>query len=426
MTSSLTRREFLGTLAAGGMLARAHCLQEPLSLAAEPDAAGSSPGSPILVAVNLAGGNDGLNTVVPFANEFYLRARPRLAIPRSEVLALNDELGLHPELRGLAALYDEGELAIVQGVGYPDQNRSHFRSSDIWETASDADRTESSGWLGRYLDAHGSGCCHEGLAIGGTMPKLLLARKARTVTFLQLERYRLLQGSFSVTGDAPQDELFREMNAVVRVKGASGWELETGARGPGADLAFLQQTALDALVSSQSVAAAASCRVSASYGASSIGRDLGLVARLIGGGLSTRVFCVVQKGYDSHADQLPAHARRLSELDAAIAAFAAEMKAQGNWKRVMLLTYSEFGRRLAENGNEGTDHGAASVLFLAGGGIRPGFLGRMPSLAPGDLLLGDPRFTTDFRSVYALVIEKHLDGESLPVLEREFPALEGA
>jgi uncharacterized protein (DUF1501 family) len=237
-----------------------------------------------------------------------------------------------------------------------------------------------------------------------------------------LRQYRLFRGSFSACGDGPQDRLFRAWNALQLEEGESG-RLEAGPRGPGSTLAFLQQVALDALVSSERLGAADGFQTTGRYGVSSLGRDLELVARIIGCGAGTRVFHVCHRGYDTHSEQLAKHARLLSELDQALAGFAADMRAQGNWGRVTLMTFSEFGRRVAVNSNGGTDHGAASSLLVLGGGIRSGLYGEAPSLAPQDLLLGDPRQSTDFRSVYATIIEKRLGAASLPVLGRAFPLL---
>ena len=331
----------------------------------------------------------------------------------------------------MKALFDEGHLSVVQGVGYPNPNRSHFRSTEIWQTASDADRNESEGWLGRYFD----NCCAGadptvGVAIGEEMPQAFAAKTPTGITFSQPEQFRW-RPSEKVEGRMSAEEsFFRQLN------GSGGGEetLLTASEGgsigaiPGkskTDLStidFLQRTALDAQLSSDKILAIArKYESNVPYPQGRLAASLSMIARMIAGGLPTRVYYVSQGGFDTHAGQVNAHERLMGELNDALSAFATDLKQQGNFDRVLLITFSEFGRRLVENANGGTDHGAAAPMFIVGGTVKPGLFGKYPSLS--DLDYGDLKFNTDFRSVYGTVLDKWLRAPSQVVLGRKFPAL---
>src|SRR6201982_3298764 len=315
----------------------------------------------ILVVLQMAGGNDGLNMIVPFADDAYHRARPRLSLPADQILKIDNYVGLNPKLAGLKSLYDEGDVAIVEGVGYPNPNRSHFRSTEIWQTASDADRTLNEGWLGRYFD----NCC------GGADTSVCAPSGEESV--------------------APPDGA-----SVGAINGKTKSDLST--------LDFLQRTALDAQLSSDKILAVArKSKSTVTYPQGQLAASLNIIARMIAGGLPTRVYYASQGGFDTHAGQLNAHARLLSEFNDAISAFVADLKQQGNFERVLLMTFSEFGRRVQENANGGTDHGAAAPMFIFGGAVQAGLFGKYPSLT--DLDRGDLKFNTDFRSVYGTGLE---------------------
>ena len=385
----------------------------------------------ILVVLQMAGGNDGLNMVVPYADDIYYRSRPKLGLPADKVLKLNSYAGLNGKLTGLKALFDEGHLSVVQGIGYPNPNRSHFRSTEIWQTASDADRNESEGWLGRYFD----NCCAGadptvGVAIGEEMPQAFAAKTPTGITFSQPEQFRW-RPSEKVEGRMSAEEsFFRQLN------GSGGGEetLLTASEGgsigaiPGkskTDLStidFLQRTALDAQLSSDKILAIArKYESNVPYPQGRLAASLSMIARMIAGGLPTRVYYVSQGGFDTHAGQVNAHERLMGELNDALSAFATDLKQQGNFDRVLLITFSEFGRRLVENANGGTDHGAAAPMFIVGGAVKPGLFGKYTSLS--DLDYGDLKFNTDFRSVYGTVLDKWLRAPSQVVLGRKFPAL---
>jgi uncharacterized protein (DUF1501 family) len=386
----------------------------------------------ILVVLQMAGGNDGINTVIPHSNDFYYRARPRIGIPPGQVLRLNDELGLHPGLTGFKELYDGGRLAIVQGVGYPNPNRSHFRSTEIWQTASDSDRFERYGWLGRYFDNACSGCDPTiAVNVGRQMPQAFAARTPTGVSLENPEKYRFIS-SDRRGGGAEEDlmeQSFRELNAPEDENGANSGGTISALDGPavrngGSALDFLERTALDAQISSDEIRAVSSRTENrAAYPASPLGNSLKLVAKLIGGGLATRIYYVSQGGYDTHVNQAGTHARLLKELGDSVKSFCDDLQAQGNLERVLVMTFSEFGRRVSDNASGGTDHGAAAPLFVIGNHVSAGLLGTYPSLAPADLFQGDVRYTVDFRSVYATVLERWLKTPSAAVLGRQFAPL---
>jgi uncharacterized protein (DUF1501 family) len=378
---------------------------------------------PILIVLQLAGGNDGLNTLVPFGDDAYFRARPTIAIPSGKTLRLDDHFGLNPKLLGLKSLHDEGHLAIVQGVGYPNPNRSHFRSTEIWHTASDSAVTEKYGWMGRYFDA----CCKGedpsiGVSIGPQPPQAFAAPEPRGISFSRPEQFRF---DLKNTSDRDvADDFFRSVNDFEsgQMDGGSIGMLPGHADGEGDALDFLQRTSLDAVMSSDKVAEIIKrTRPGASYPSNRLADSLNLVARLIGGGMPTRVYYVAQGGYDTHSNQTGAHERLLAELDSSLSAFCADLKAQGNFDRVLLMSFSEFGRRVQENASGGTDHGAAAPLFVIGGKVKPGIFGSAPSLT--QLHDGDIIHNVDFRSVYATVLSKWLKAPVEPVLKRNFPLL---
>jgi uncharacterized protein (DUF1501 family) len=421
-----TRREFLRkglTVAAVGVtvpsfLTRtAYALNNPADL----PLVRSRPGVPddrILVVLQLAGGNDGLNTLVPFGNDDYYRARPTLAVPKNSVLRINDEIGMHPGLADLKALYDGGHLAILQGVGYPNPNRSHFRSMEIWETAAASDKTLKYGWIGRYFD---NACAGEpkptlGVAIGSSAPLTFRNTHQIGVTLQNPEQYRWFDQA-TMEAPAAGKQTFRNLNAT----GASP---AAPASRSGAALDFLQRTAMNAQVSSDQIREAASrYHSTVSYPNNGpLAASLKLIASLIAGGIGSRVYYASIGGFDTHSNQRGQHQQLLGQLASSVSAFQQDLKAQGNASRVLLMTFSEFGRRVAENASGGTDHGTAAPMFLFGEPVRAGLYGRQPSLT--DLDNGDLKFDTDFRSVYATVLEKWLGADSVRVLCARFALME--
>jgi uncharacterized protein (DUF1501 family) len=389
----------------------------------------------ILVVLQMAGGNDGLNTVVPFANDDYHRARPKLGLSAPDILRLNDQIGLHSALTGFKGLYDAGQLAVVQGVGYPNPNRSHFRSTEIWQTASDSNKVEKYGWLGRYFD----NCCSGadptvGVTIGSQMPQAFFAKTPTGICFNNPQTYRFQShGRPGPNGQDVVEAAYEKMNEVEMIAppadensgGSIGMLAAAMPMQGGRAVDFIERTALDAQVSSDRVREIAGrVQNQTIYPASQLGNSLKLVAQLIGGGLPTRIYYVSQGGYDTHVNQVPTQQRLLKELGDSVQAFVTDLKAQNNLSRVLVMTFSEFGRRVAENANGGTDHGAAAPLFIVGDKVKAGLLGSQPGLAPQDLFEGDIKYNVDFRSVYAGVLESWLKTKSAPILGRQFPPLQ--
>ncbi len=381
----------------------------------------------ILVVLQMAGGNDGINTVVPYANDFYHKARPKIGQKAEEILRVTDEIGLHGAMKGFKALNDAGQLSIIQGVGYPNPNRSHFRSTEIWQTASDSNRVEKNGWLGRYFDNACSGADPTvGVAIGNQLPQAFFAAKPKGIVFNNPDNYRFrANGETTEASYKKLNEL--EMSSPLPDENSGGSIAMLPAGMPmtaGRAVDFISRTALDAQHSSDEVRnIAARVRNQATYPASQLRNELKLVAKLIGGGLPTRVYYASQGGYDTHTNQLATQQRLLGDLAESVKAFTEDLKAQGNMGRVLVMTFSEFGRRVAENANGGTDHGAAAPMFVIGEKVKAGLLGQYPSLAPGDLFQGDVKFNVDFRSVYAGVLENWLRTPSAPILGRTFTPL---
>jgi uncharacterized protein (DUF1501 family) len=385
----------------------------------------------ILVVLQMAGGNDGLNMVVPYADDAYHRARPRLGLAADKILKIDNYSGLNGKLTGFKTLFDEGHLGIVQGVGYPNPNRSHFRSTEIWQTASEADRNVSEGWLGRYFDS----CCPGadptvGVAIGEEMPQAFAAKTPTGVTFSRPEQFRWKTAEKSGGKMSAEEFFFRQLNesggteegAAAAAEGASISAISGKTKSDLSTLDFLQRTALDAQLSSDKILAIArKYKSTVVYPQGPLAASLSIISRMIAGGLPTRVYYASQGGFDTHAGQANAHERLMGEFNDAVVAFVTDLKQQGNFNRVLLMTFSEFGRRVEENANGGTDHGAAAPMFLVGGAVKPGLFGKYPSLT--DLDHGDLKFNTDFRSVYGTVLDQWLKAPSQTVLGRKFPAL---
>ncbi len=383
------------------------------------------PGVPedhILVVLQLSGGNDGLNTVVPFGMSEYYRRRPGIGIPEKEALKLSrvDGIGLHPQLAPLNDLYDEGLVSIVQGVGYPNPNRSHFKSMDIWQTADPT--ATGDGWIGRYFDSQ---CCGfgkgesgtveaspsmdgtsgpPGIAIGRSAPLAMQGRLIKPVSFESPDLFKWSAKDMHESLRDPYDRINRRGEAAEAPAGTNA--------------SFLLRTALDAQVSSDLIRKAVAQRPGVAYPQSGIANQLSMVAQMIRAGLKTRVYYVNHGGFDTHAGQGGSqgnHGRLLNQFAAAVKAFYQDLKAQGNDGRVLTLSFSEFGRRVAQNASQGTDHGTAAPMFLMGPMVKAGVVGDHPSLT--DLDDGDLKYKIDFRSVYAGVLENWMKADSKAILD---------
>ena len=429
-----TRREFLRTSALGGAVAwtvptfLANTFASLHAEAKDMNNPVTGKNGTILVVLQMAGGNDGVNTVVPYSNDYYKKARPHIGLASKDVLKINDAVGLHPGLAGFKELYDAGSLSVIQGIGYPNPNRSHFRSTEIWQTATDSDKFADDGWIGRYFDNACKGCDPTvGINIGGQMPQAFSAHHVKGVSIDSPKNYRFVSSERAKNGEMDAEERsYREMNGLEHMESDGG--SITAVHGPikhaGSPLDFIERTALDAQISSDKILAISrKAENHVKYPGSQLANSLKLVAQLIGGGLPTRIFYVSQGGYDTHANQSNTHQRLMADLGDSVKAFVDDLKAQGNFERVLVMTFSEFGRRVAENANYGTDHGAAAPMFVIGNKVKAGLLGEYPSLAPHDLLNGDLKYTTDFRTVYAAVLEQWLKTRSEPILGKKFTPL---
>jgi uncharacterized protein (DUF1501 family) len=392
------RREFLKVSSLVGLGTTVPTFLARTAFAA-PDAAKPGAKDTILVVVQLTGGNDGLNTVIPFKDELYAKYRPTIKIPADQVKKVNDSIGLHPSLDGLAGLLDDKALCVVQGVGYPNPSQSHFRSMDIWQAASTAE-TLNEGWVGKALKSMTSPAFHVSHN-NEAAPLALNGAPARVPSITSIADFQLKLA----------DKAGKEV-----IEGAA----KTGGK-PGL-LDFVQKTALNTYASSQKLQEIGkNYEPKVPYPATGLANRLKLCAQLIDAGLGARVFYVSIENFDTHASQGGAqglHANLLSELSGAITAFYKDMSARGHKDRLLLMTFSEFGRRAKENGSKGTDHGSGAPMFLVGGKVKPGVVGKHPSLEK--LVDGNLEFGTDFRQVYAAILEKWLGVSSKEVVGSGF------
>lgn len=396
------RREFLRTtLGTSAVISLGATVPDFLRQAA---AANANKQETVLVVVQLSGGNDGLNTVIPFKDDTYRSNRPTLAIPQSDVLKINDSLGFHPSARGLADLLEDNSLAIVQGVGYDKPNRSHFESMDIWHTCQRKDDTRTTGWIGRYLDASQATAQGASLALHlghEKQPFALTAEDVRVPSISSLAEFRI-----DDRGNKKLRSTISKLSSAERKQNDS-------------ILGFLQSSTTTALQASERVEEASrDYKTPVDYPESALATKLKTVAQFIDSGLGTRIYYVTLDGFDTHSQQAGAHGVLLSQLGGAVSSFVKDIKHHGHADRVAVLAFSEFGRRVKENASEGTDHGAAAPLFLAGSKVRSGLIGDQPSLT--DLEDGDVKFHTDFRRVYAAVLDNWLGWESESVLKGKF------
>jgi uncharacterized protein (DUF1501 family) len=364
-------------------------------------AAGAEQDRRILLVIQLDGGNDGLNTVVPRRDEHYKKLRPKLHIEASHSIKLNDEIGLHPSMKAAGKLFDAGRFTVVQGVGYPNPNRSHFVSMNIWQSAR-LDEAEHGqyGWLGRAMDIDAAPeTSPQDIFVGsGSAPVALWGRRSTTASVASLDDLTLTTPTTLLQSAAarPSGELAR-------------WAADASQN------AFSTVQRLSALASHETTAQ------SSKYPDSQLAQQLQVVANLIRSGSSARVFYTVQGGYDTHAAQLDQHSGLLRNLSDGLKAFVDDLTADGLAERVLVLAFSEFGRRSAENDSEGTDHGAAAPVFLAGPKLAAGIVGPAPNL--GDLQDGDVRVAIDFRQVYATILSQWLDVSPGEILKGDFAPL---
>jgi uncharacterized protein (DUF1501 family) len=362
----------------------------------------------ILVVVELAGGNDGLNTVVPFTDSRYYSFRPRIAVRRDAVLEISDTLGLHPKLGALKTLFDQNRVAIVQGVGYPSPDLSHFRSTEIWQTAV-PDTVSSTGWLGRYLDqtAVAGSLEIDAISLGYETPAALTTAVSSGVAAIDSF------DSYVFSGDPARPD--DDANKRAAFAG-----LYDDVRGSNATIDFIADTGLAALSSSDAVQRAAHGYVPAvAYPTDAFGQSLLKIAELVGANLGTDIYYTSLGSFDTHANQLQTQPALLGQLSDGLAAFYQDMAAHGRADDLLVMTFSEFGRRVNDNQSGGTDHGTAAPLFVLGNAVSGGIYGDDPSLSHlddnDDLIFG-----IDFRSVYATVVRHWLQTDPEPILGGSF------
>jgi len=367
----------------------------------------------VLVVIQLTGGNDGLNTIVPYSNELYYKARPKLAIPKQDVLKFDSEVGLHPSLRGIASLIEDKKFCVLQGVGYPSPNRSHFESMDIWHSCQRKESRSADGWLGRYFSqaSHsgiGNATDSLGLHLGSEqLPMALVARGTQTPSLASVDQLRW-KGKTDTSSSSNETE---SMTAA-----------KNGPRVESSLLDFVSASTTAALQASERLEKAlASPDSSGDFPNSQLGEKLKVVSRLLLAGLKTRVYYLTLDGFDTHANQLVAHAGLMKQWSDGLQSFHSRLDRAGLGDRVMVMTFSEFGRRVAENASQGTDHGAAAPAFLSGPRLEKTILGAQPSLS--ELDDGDLKFHTDFRQVYATLIEDWLGAASKSVLNDAYPKI---
>jgi len=393
------RKEFIqiGSLATASMLL-------PKFLKAFEGRAMVPAGNKVVVILQLSGGNDGLNTVIPIRNDIYYKARPKLGIEKGKALGLTDEVGLHPALTAFADFYHDGNLGIMNSVGYPNPDRSHFRSMDIWQTASLSTEYKTTGWLGRYLDAQCKNCDKPTQAIE-IDDILSLAMKGENVNGLALKDPQRLYGtanekffkevmknSTDPSGEQPADYLYKTMAETLS----------------SADYIFKQSR----LHPSQT-----------EYPKTDLGNSLKTIASLIFSEINTKVYYVSLGSFDTHFNQDAQQQRLFTEMNGAVQAFVKDLKLNNRFDDVLLFTFSEFGRRVEQNASQGTDHGTANNMFLVGGGLKQkGMINGLPDLA--DLDEGDLKYKVDFKNVYATVLNKWLGTDDKLILGQQYQYLD--
>jgi uncharacterized protein (DUF1501 family) len=368
----------------------------------------ADPGN-VLVIVQMSGGNDGLNTVIPYSDDAYHRVRPTIGVDPKTVLRINDRIAWNPALAGFDELYKEGHLALLQGVSYPDANLSHFEATQIWETASPV-RPQQYGWLGRYLDhRYPQGTKEpspfETVALGDTLPAALVSAHVDVPAIGALGAFAYNTGKDTAS----------KQSAGTLYDGTKG--------GTSPYLAMIADTARQAYHGGDVLRSKiAGYTTTVTYPTDGFSQQLKLAAQLIGTNTGTKIVFVSIGSFDTHAGQRAQQDRLLGYMGNGLLAFYNDLKAHGNDKRVLTMTFSEFGRRVEQNSSNGTDHGTAMPVFITGGNVRGGVYGDHPSLTDLDRN-GNLKFGTDFRAVYATVIQRWLGTDPAPILDGQFAPL---
>ena len=359
----------------------------------------------VLVIIQLSGGNDGLNCVVPLRNDIYHKSRPAIGLTEEELIRISDDAGLNSGLEGFAQLYDSGNAAIISSVGYPNPNRSHFRSMDIWQSASDENKYVTSGWIGRMLDATCSDQCtmpYQAIEIDDTLSLALKGEKMKGLAFH--EPGALLLSS--------KNSVLKNVSSAYTVSPDDDHNVE-----------FLHKTFIETAQSAEYIYQHSKIYSSRSvYPNHEFGKQMKIIAELIISGSATSVYYVSLPGFDTHVFQKGQHRNLLKVYGDALKAFCDDLKQNNYFNETMIMTFSEFGRRVAQNASKGTDHGTANNVFIAGGKLnKAGLINGMPDLA--DLDNGDLKYKTDFRSVYATLLNKWLGVNDAEILGGNFEKL---
>jgi uncharacterized protein (DUF1501 family) len=396
----IKRREFIQV----GSLATA-ALMVPKFLKAFESGSLVPAGNKVIVVLQLSGGNDGLNTVIPVRNDIYYRSRPRIGIVQDKALSLTDEVALHPALTSFREAYNDGALAILNNVGYPNPDRSHFRSMDIWHTASASNEYLNTGWLGRYLDAQCNGCAKptQALEVDDVLSLALKGGKSKGLAFKDPKR---LYGTAN-------EKFFKEVSA--QHNGAHGHDEQP--------VEYLYKTMAETLSSADYIFKQSRLHpTGAEYPKTELGSNLKTIASLIYSEINTKVYYVSLGSFDTHVNQEAQQGRLFKEMNDAVSAFIKDLKKNNRFNDVLLFTFSEFGRRVAQNASGGTDHGTANNMFLLSGGLKQkGVLNALPDLS--DLDEGDLRYKVDFKNVYATVLDKWLKADDVNILGKRYDKL---
>ncbi len=361
-----------------------------------------------LVVVQMTGGNDFMNTIVPFTNGHYYDARKKIVMKQEDVLPISDTLAINENAAPFKRLYDEGRMAIIQGIGYPDSNRSHFRGMDIWHTC-EPDRVGSEGWLGlaiQELDPKSENVL-TGVNIGQGLPRAMSVSGVPVTSISDLEGYGVM--------NQIEKEQLRD-KALQAFKDIYGQAI-----GSGVVSEYIGKTGLDVLKGADMLGEVASnYQSTVEYADNSIAKSLKDVARIHLNGLGTRIFYTNHGGYDTHANEMPTHPKLMSDLSGAISDFLDDLDQHDESENVAILVFTEFGRRMRDNGS-GTDHGSGGGAFLFGKNVKGGLYSEYPSLAPSDWEHGeDLKHTIDFRGIYGTVLEQWLDLDAKPIVKGEF------
>jgi len=366
---------------------------------------------PILVVVQLTGGSDYMNMIVPYADPLYYDNRPTVGVPAEDVLPIDDRFGFNPALGEIKDLYDQGEVAVINGVGYPNPNRSHFRAMDIWHTC-EPEKIATEGWLGRVIrdiDPHGENVL-TGVNFGRGLPRAMALTGVPVASVAVLENYGVL------TGISGQEQRARALDLFAR--------MYSPAIGTGAAMDYLGRTGLDALKGADILKTATETYTSTvEYAATSIARSLRGMAQVILKDLGTRVFYTSLGGFDTHANQVAVQTPLLSELSSGIGDFFADLKEHDAADNVLMLVFTEFGRRVIDNGS-GSDHGSGGGSYIIGQPVTGGMYGQYPSLKDEDQLDGDLQFQVDFRSVYATIVDRWMGLDAKSVTGGSYEHLE--